>query len=218
MAESPATAQDTSAARFVVTGTDTDVGKTVFAAALAGALGATYWKPVQTGLADGADTDTVRSLGVERHLPEVYRLTPPLSPHRAAELDGVEIDPARLVLPPVDGPMVIEGAGGALVPLTRSLTMADLFASWGLPVVLVARTGLGTINHSLLSIEALRARKISIAGIAFVGDANPDSETTIATMGHVRSFGRLPLLDPLNAETLATAFSRNFRIRAFAAG
>lgn len=217
MAESPATAQDTGAARFVITGTDTDVGKTVFAAALAGALGATYWKPVQTGLADGADTDTVRSLGVERRLPEVYRLTPPLSPHRAAELDGVEIDPARLVLPPVGGPMVIEGAGGALVPLTRSLTMSDLFASWGLPVVLVARTGLGTINHSLLSIEALRARKISIAGIAFVGDANPNSETTIATMGHVRSLGRLPLLDPLNAETLATAFSRNFRIRDFVA-
>jgi len=217
MAESRATGQDTRAARFVVTGTDTDVGKTVFAAALAGALSATYWKPVQTGLADGADTDTVRSLGIERRLPEVYRLTPPLSPHRAAELDGVAIDPARLVVPRVDGPMVIEGAGGALVPLTRSLTMADLFASWGLPVILVARTGLGTINHSLLSIEALRARKISIAGIAFVGDANPDSETTIATMGNVRSLGRLPRLDLLDAGTLATAFSRNFQIRDFAA-
>lgn len=172
---------------------------------------------MQTGLADGADTDTVRSLGVERRLPEVYRLMPPLSPHRAAELDGVEIDPARLVVPRIDGPLVIEGAGGALVPLTRSLTMADLFASWGLPVVLVARTGLGTINHGLLSIEALRARKISIAGIAFVGDANPDSETTIATMGKVRSLGRLPMLDPLNAETLAAAFSQNFQIRDFAA-
>lgn len=208
---------DAMTARFVVTGTDTDVGKTVFAAALAGALDATYWKPVQTGLADGADTDTVRSLGVERRLPEVYRLRPPLSPHRAAELDGAEIDPARLVVPPVDGPMVIEGAGGALVPLTRSLTMADLFASWGLPVILVARTGLGTINHSLLSIEALRARKIAIAGIAFVGDANPDNETTIAAMGNVRLLGRLPLLDPLNADTLAAAFGLNFRIQDFAA-
>ncbi len=205
-------------ARFVVTGTDTDVGKTVFAAALASALNATYWKPVQTGLADGADTDTVRSLGVERHLPEIYRLTPPLSPHRAAELDGVEIDPARLALPELGGPMVIEGAGGALVPLTRNLTIADLFAVWGLPVILVARTGLGTINHSLLSIEALRARKIAIAGIAFVGDANPDNEATIAAMGNVRSLGRLPLLDPLNAGTLAAAFSRNFRIQDFAEG
>lgn len=204
-------------ARFIVTGTDTDVGKTVFAAALASALRATYWKPVQTGLADGADTDTVGSLGVERCLPEAYRLTPPLSPHRAAELDGIEIDPARLALPRITGPMVIEGAGGALVPLTRNLTIADLFASWELPAILVARTGLGTINHSLLSIEALRARKISIAGIAFVGDANPDSESTIATMGNVRSLGRLPLLDPLNAETLAAAFSRNFRVQDFAA-
>lgn len=205
-------------ARFVVTGTDTDVGKTVFAAALAGALNATYWKPVQTGLADGADTDTVRSLGVERRLPEAYRLKAPLSPHRAAELDGVEIDPAHLALPSIADPMVIEGAGGVLVPLTRSLTIADLFADWGLPVILVARTGLGTINHSLLSIEALRARKIRIAGIAFVGDANPDSETTIATMGNVRSLGRLPMLDPLNAQTLAASFNRHFRIGDFAAG
>ena len=204
-------------ARFVVTGTDTDVGKTVFAAALAGALHATYWKPVQTGLADGSDIDTARFLGVERRIPEVYRLTPPLSPHRAAELDGVALDPTRLRLPKLNGPLVIEGAGGALVPLTRRLTMADLFASWGLPVILVARTGLGTINHSLLSLEALKARNIDVAGVAFVGDANPDSEATIAAMGKVRFLGRLPLLDPLNSTTLAAAFRRNFQIEQFTA-
>jgi len=198
--------------RFVVTGTDTDVGKTVFAAALTRALGATYWKPVQSGLDDGADTDTVRTLGVARTIPEVYRLTAALSPHRAAELDGVEIDPRRLELPTVDGPLVIEGAGGVLVPLTRSMAIADLFAIWGLPVILVARTGLGTINHSLLSIEALRARGVPVAGIAYVGDANPDTEATIAAMGKVRRLGRLPLLDSLSPETLDAAFVDQFRI------
>jgi dethiobiotin synthetase len=108
--------------------------------------------------------------------------------------------------------MVVEGAGGVLVPFTRSLVSADLFASWGLPVILVARTMLGTINHSLLSIEALKRRRIAIAGVAFVGEANPDTEATIAAMGNVRALGRLPLLDPLDATTLADAFRANFRI------
>jgi dethiobiotin synthetase len=203
--------------RFVVTGTDTDVGKTVFAAALARALGATYWKPVQSGLDDGADTDTVRALGVDRTIPEVYRLTAALSPHRAAELDGVQIDPARLEFPWTDGPLVIEGAGGVLVPLTRGFVMADLFANWGLPVILVARTRLGTINHSLLAIEALRARDVTVAGIAFVGDPSPDTEETIAAMGKVRRLGRLPLLDSLVPAALDAAFSSRFRIEDFLA-
>ncbi len=150
--------------RLIVTGTDTGIGKTVFAAGLAGALGAAYWKPIQSGLEDGADADTVVSLGVTRVMPEAYRLTQPLSPHRAAEIDGVTIDPARLTPPSTDGALVIEGAGGVLVPVTRELLFADLFARWALPVVLVSWTGLGTINHSLLSIEALRARGVPILG------------------------------------------------------
>jgi len=101
------------------------------------------------------------------------------------------------------------------VPVTRELIFADLFARWGKPVVLVARTGLGTINHSLLSIEALRSRGVPIFGIAFVGDAVEDSEATIATLGKVRRLGRLPRLDPLNATTLAEAFAANFDLEAF---
>lgn len=202
---------------IVVTGTDTDAGKTVFAAALAAALGATYWKPVQSGLADGCDGDSVRALGVARVLPEAYRLTAPLSPHRAAELDGVTIDPARLALPQVAGPLVVEGAGGVLVPVTRHLLYADVFARWGAPVVLVARTGLGTINHSLLSIEALRARGVPILGVAFSGEANEDNEATIAGIGGVRRLGRLPRLDPLDARTLAAAFAACFTVTDFTA-
>ncbi|MBA2933119.1 ATP-dependent dethiobiotin synthetase BioD [Sphingomonas sp. CGMCC 1.13654] len=200
--------------RVVVTGTDTGIGKTVFAAALARAMGASYWKPIQSGLLDGADGETVATLGVERVLPEAYRLTEPLSPHRAAELDDVVIDPAKLV-PPADDPLVIEGAGGVLVPVTRDLLYADVFARWGLPVVLVARTGLGTINHSLLSVEALRARAVTIHGIALVGDANEDNEATICAMAQVKRLGRLPKLDPLDAESLAAAFTEHFDLRDF---
>ncbi|WP_072384378.1 dethiobiotin synthase [Novosphingobium sp. NDB2Meth1] len=202
---------------FVVTGTDTGIGKTVFSAALTGALGAHYWKPVQSGLADGADKDSVASLAAvpaARIIPEAYRLTEPLSPHRAAELDGVSIDPDVLVLPEVR-PLVVEGAGGALVPLTREVTYADVFAEWGLLTIIVARTSLGTINHSLLTIEALRARRVPIHGVAFVGEANEDNEATICEMGKVHRLGRLPVLPALAPETLSDAFARGFNLEDF---
>lgn len=198
---------------IVVTGTDTDVGKTVFAAGLTAFLDAIYWKPIQAGLADGTDRERVAALSgaaPERLWPEAYRLMQPLSPHRAAELDGVVIDPARLSLPQVDRPLVVEGAGGALVPITRSLLFADLFARWQAPVVIVARTALGTINHSLLTIEALRTRGVPVLGVAFVGDANEDSERTICTMGCVRRLGRLAPLPVLDAAHLRTAFAASF--------
>jgi dethiobiotin synthetase len=207
---------------IVVTGTDTGIGKTVFAAALTGALGASYWKPVQAGLEpDGSgDRDTVARLSgalPARILPEAYRLATPCSPHRAAEIDGVTIDLAALATPAVEGPLVIEGAGGVLVPVTRTMTFADLFARWGHPTVLVARTELGTINHTLLSIEALRARGVSVLGVAFVGDANEDSEATIAAMTAVKRLGRLPRIARLDAQSLAIAFARNFKRDDFAA-
>ncbi|GGZ04508.1 dethiobiotin synthase [Novosphingobium colocasiae] len=204
-----------------VTGTDTGIGKTVFAAALAGALGGFYWKPVQAGIDDdGTDAERVAHLsGLPRDhiLPEAYRLATPCSPHRAAEIDAVTIDPARLALPHVAGPLVVEGAGGVLVPLSRSRTYADQFAAWDAPVVLVARTALGTINHTLLSIEALRARRVPLLGVAFVGEAVEDSEATICAMGGVRRLGRLPRLNPLTPETLAQAFAAGFRTEDFAA-
>ncbi len=203
---------------FVVTGTDTGVGKTVFAAALTGALRSHYWKPVQAGLDDGADRDHVAQLaGVDAAhiLPDTYRFTTPCSPHRAAELDAVTVDLARLALPDVR-PLVIEGAGGALVPVTRQTTYADVFSAWNLPVIVVARTALGTINHSLLTFEALRARSLIIHGVAFVGDANEDSEATICGMGKVKRLGRLPLLERLTPQSLAVAFEQNFQLSDFA--
>lgn len=195
--------------RVVITGTDTDVGKTVIAAALAGALQASYWKPVQSGLVDGTDSATVRTLAGEAVpiLPEVYRLPAPLSPNIAAAREGVSIDPAALTLPAVDGALVVEGAGGVLVPLTDDWLSADQFAAWGLPVVLVARTALGTINHTLLSLEALRARGVAIMGVFFNGEENAETERCICNIGKVGHLGRLDRLEPLTADTLSAAFA-----------
>lgn len=201
---------------FIVTGTDTDVGKTVFAAALVGATGGTYWKPIQSGLEAPTDTDVVRRLaetGGSGILPEVYRLRTPASPHLAAEKDEVSIDLERLTLPEpgqTKSPLIVEGAGGVLVPLSRTVLQIDLFARWELPVIVVASTRLGTINHSLLSIEALRRRAIPIVGVAFCGEANDDSEATICAFGKVRRLGRLPRIGNLTAASLAAAFDANF--------
>ncbi len=196
--------------RIVITGTDTGIGKTVFAAGLTALLGGSYWKPVQAGLAGETDSEIVARLSGAHIVPETYRLNTPMSPHRAAEIDGVEIDPARLEIPNVKGPLIIEGAGGLMVPLTRDEIFIDVFSKWQIPVVLCARTALGTINHSLLSIEALRARKIPLLGIVFIGEEMPDSQRTIAEMGKIRMLGRLPLLDPLTPMALANAMQANF--------
>jgi dethiobiotin synthetase len=192
----------------VVTGTDTGIGKTVFAAGLTAVLGAHYWKPVQAGTAGETDSETVARLsGLQSSyiLPEAYRLALPASPHLAARQDGVVIDPAGLSLPQVDGPMVIEGAGGVLVPLAGTLLSADMFALWAAPVILCARTSLGTINHSLLTVEALRARSIPILGIVFIGEAHEENEHIIPLLARVPSLGRLPWLRPLTDATLASA-------------
>ncbi|PAL23635.1 ATP-dependent dethiobiotin synthetase BioD [Sphingopyxis sp. GW247-27LB] len=239
--------------RFVVTGTDTGIGKTVFSAALAGALHIPYWKPIQSGLEEETDSATVARLlparsvgrGTAREasgggattapdgpsvsppgchlptaapqggsiLPEAYRLKTPASPHLAAEIDGVTIDPEKLT--PPEGDLLIEGAGGALVPVTRTLLYADLFARWQIPVIVCARTGLGTINHSLLTIEALTSRGVPIHGLAFLGDRQEDSEAIIADLGGVRRLGRLPIVDPLTPENLAAAFASNFELADF---
>lgn len=205
---------------IVVTATDTDVGKTIFSAGLMAALDGYYWKPVQAGLDGPTDSERVASLcglPADRILPEAYRLRTPASPHLAAALDDVAIDPIRLEAPACDRRLIIEGAGGPLVPLSGGLLYADIFARWQFATVIVARTTLGTINHSLMTIEALRSRDIPILGIAFVGEQNEDSEATIAAIGRVKRLGRLPRLDPLDAATLRTAFADAFTIGDFAA-
>jgi len=208
--------------RCIITGTDTDIGKTVVSAMLMLALGASYWKPIQSGVEGGVDTRSVQKmtgLAPERFLPESYVFSEALSPHRAAELDDAKVDVENLVIPEVDGPLIIEGAGGLMVPLTRENLLINLFKKWNeserIPVILVARTGLGTINHTLLSLEALWSRKIPVHGIVFVGDENEDNMRTIRDFSDVKVLGRLPMLDSLTAESLTGAFEQNFNIEDF---
>ncbi|MGX5708799.1 dethiobiotin synthase [Brucella lupini] len=203
---------------FIVTGTDTGIGKTVFSAALAGALSAYYWKPVQSGLEEATDSETVVQLaGFSRQniIPECWRLNTPASPHLSAQIDGVEIDAESLEVPSVDAPLVIEGAGGLHVPLTRYTTFIDVFARWQKPIILCARTSLGTINHTLLSLEALNRRSIPVLGIAFIGDPQPDTEQIIPELSGVRRLGRLPRLANLDPDTLRHAFREHFNMNVF---
>jgi dethiobiotin synthetase len=204
--------------QIVVAGTDTDVGKTVFAAGLVRALGAVYYKPVQAGLDGETDAQTVARLSQVPEtdiLPETYRLRTPASPHLAAEADGIEIDPEVLAPPLTDRALVVEGAGGLCVPLTRDTLLIDAIARWNLPVILCARTQLGTINHSLLSIEALHRRGIACMGIAFIGAPERAVEDTIAHTARVPRLGRLAPVDPLTPDTLARAFADGFRDAGF---
>jgi len=147
-------------------------------------------------------------------VPEAYRFKLAASPHQAAAEEEVEID--QDALNPPDGPLVIEGAGGLMVPLTRNTLFIDVFARWRIPLILCARTRLGTINHTLLSIEAIRARDIPLAGVAFIGDTNEESEGVITEIGKVKRLGRLPVIEPLTAGRLAGVFSKTFERQDFA--
>ena len=192
--------------QLVICGTDTDVGKTVVSALMVQGLGAHYWKPVQSGLEGGGDSGRLQALlqlPAARLLPEAYRLQTPVSPHWAAEQEGVTIDPARLALPAVDGPLVVETAGGLLVPLRRDWLQIEQLAVWGLPVLLVARSGLGTLNHTLLSVEALRRRGIPLLGLVLNGPLHPDNPGTLAALAQTPVLAQLPPLEPLTAAELA---------------
>ena len=191
---------------FFVTGTDTGVGKTVVSAALMHYVRARrpaiYWKPIQTGIEQDDDTASVRALGecrAEEIRTDGVRLPRPLSPHLAAALSKVRIDLGALDLPASPDTVwwIVEGAGGALVPINESALMADLMARLALPVVVVARSALGTINHTLLTVEALRSRHLTIAGIVIVGEPNQPNRDAIERYGCVRVLGELPRLPVL---------------------
>ena len=187
-----------------VTGTGTEVGKTVVSAALVSALGADYWKPVQTG--DDSDTDIVARLaapGPGRTHVSAHVYQAPLSPHEAARLEGAAISLEDFVLPETDRPLVVEGAGGVLVPLNDRDTMADLMSRLGLPSVLVALSGLGTINHTLLSLEALKARDIPVLGVIMNGEPNAANADAVRTFGGVPVLFEISPLEPLDESTVA---------------
>jgi dethiobiotin synthetase len=204
-----------------VTGTDTGVGKTVTSAALfhryRDRLPLRYWKPIQTGIEQDDDTAEVARLAACRPdelLTSGVRLERPVSPHLAARLSGRPIDLAALVAcvraEPDSSRWIIEGAGGALVPIGDTAIMADLMTMLGLPVLVVARTALGTINHTLLTLEALRRRSIPTAGVVMVGAPNADNREAIERYGRVHVLGEMSNVQPLTAESLMTWAAAGF--------
>jgi len=208
--------------RFFITGTDTGVGKTVVSAMLCAAFNAIYWKPIQTGTVEGTDRETVIRLAgipVSRTISEAYRFRPPVSPHLAARRAGVKIELRKIRLPRIDADenLIAEGAGGALVPINTTQLMTDLMRRLTLPVILVSRTTLGTINHTLLSIAALRDAGLRVHGVIMVGIPNRDNQEAIEHYGKIEVLGTLPHLKPVSRATLLAGFGRNFSARAFSA-
>lgn len=182
-------------ASFFITGTDTGIGKTVAATVLAVGMGARYWKPIQTGSSEGTDSDFVRQwIGREQVWPESYIYPEPLSPHRAAEMHAAEIDFKKCVADSrkIQGPKIIEGAGGVLVPINSSFLMADLIAALAIPAIVVCGTRLGTINHTLLTLEALERRNIRVAGVISMGEENRATQKAIRDYGNARILGHIP--------------------------
>jgi len=209
--------------RFFVTGTDTGVGKTVVSALLCAALDAIYWKPIQTGTREGADRPTVMRLAGlprARTAPEAYRFAPPVSPHLAARRAGVRIDFRKITLPPIAAGenLIAEGAGGALVPINETQLTTDLMRHLGLPVLLVTRTTLGTINHTLLSLAALRAARLDVRGVIMVGKPNRDNREAIERYGRAAVIGVVPRLARIDRAVLLNVFGKYFSAKALEGG
>src|SRR6266700_7269348 len=206
---------------FFITGTDTNVGKTVLSALLCAALPARYWKPIQTGSSEGTDREQVmRWTGLTADLAstEAYIFPDPVSPHLAARNAGVEISLDTISLPKDSSalPLIVEGAGGVLVPVNSRQVMVDLMARVSLPVILAARSTLGTINHTLLSLRALREARLSVRGVVLIGPENTENQRAIEHYGQVHVIGHIPELKEINRQTLCDTFARHFNRETFA--
>ena len=193
-----------------VTGIGTDIGKTLISAILVEKLKCDYWKPVQAGELENSDTIKVQRLisnTTSVFHPETYRLTQPYSPHKSAALDGIEIDEKIIITQETNNQLLIEGAGGLMVPLNSHTLVIDLIKQLDAEVILVSQNYLGSINHTLLSIEALKQRGIPIKGVIFNGEENASTEDYIIAYTHVQHLGRIPKLSEVNKETVSEAGS-----------
>ena len=188
--------------QYIITGIGTDVGKTVVSAILAEALQAFYWKPIQAGDLENSDSMKVDRLTQNvTILPEAFKLSQAMSPHAAAEIDGVEIELKDLDIPKVEGNLIVEGAGGLMVPLNNSgLTYLDVIQNWKLPTIIVSKHYLGSINHSLLTAEVLRNRGVNVMGFIFVGEENRATEEIILKCTALPMIARIPLVETVNRE------------------
>lgn len=190
---------------LIVAGIGTEVGKTVVSAILVKMLETDYWKPISCGPEEEKDSHQIKKLIAEPSLychPEAYHFSAPLSPHHAASLEDIDPFPSKMALPSSKKGMVIESVGGILVPLNREQLTIDVFSSWDLPWILVSRHYIGSINHTLLTIEALRQRKIDVLGLVFNGSENIHTETFITDHSRLPVLGRLENEENLNSVTI----------------
>ncbi|MFY0697160.1 MAG: dethiobiotin synthase [Balneola sp.] len=198
---------------FFITGTDTGIGKTLVSGMLMSALDATYWKPIQAGLDEETDTEFVQRVSEadpSRIIPERYRLETPMSPHAAADIDGVKISLNDFELPEYDTKhLIVEGAGGLIVPINWENTVLDMIEQLNIPVLLVARSSLGTLNHTLLSLKALRDRGIEVFAVVLNGEKHPSNKETIEKFGDVAVF-EVEALKKISLESLSKAFKQTF--------
>ena len=191
--------------RYFVTGTGTDVGKTVVSTILCELLHATYWKPIQSGDLQNSDSKKIQQWlnNTVEIIPEAHLFSEALSPHVASKIDGVSINPAMLNLPKTAGNLIVEGAGGWLVPINEAgITFADLAEQWNIPIILVSRHYLGSINHTLLSIESIQSRNVNIHGIIYVGEPLPDTCEIIEKITGVKKLFTVPIFDKVDKETI----------------
>ncbi len=188
--------------KIVISGIGTDVGKTVVSAIVAEYFKASYWKPVQSGDIENSDSVKVKRLTENvTVLEEKYKLTEPLSPHESARIDNVTIDINNFSIPEVNTNLIIEGAGGLMVPFNYDGDVyLDLFEKWNLPVIVVSRNYLGSINHTLLTVNALKQRNIPILGIIFSGESNQASEKVILAATKINCLARIPEATELNKD------------------
>jgi len=191
--------------KFIICGTDTDIGKTLISSFFVKGLNSFYWKPIQSGIELQTDSQTVETLAQvskEKIIKEAYVFTKPLSPHWAAEIDQKTINFDKLRLPKVQVSLIVETAGGLMVPITRNFLQIDQIKQWNLPVILVCKSSLGTLNHTLLSIEALKQRNIEILGLVVNGEKHLDNPKTLVVFSGIPLIAEFPYIKKMDSNNL----------------
>tara|TARA_B100001996_G_scaffold128713_1_gene97722 strand:- start:336 stop:1001 length:666 start_codon:yes stop_codon:yes gene_type:complete len=191
--------------KFIICGTDTDIGKTLISSFFVKGLNSFYWKPIQSGIELQTDSQTVEKLAQvskEKIIKEAYVFTKPLSPHWAAEIDQKIINFNKLRLPKVQDSLIVETAGGLMVPITRNFLQIDQIKQWNLPVILVCKSSLGTLNHTLLSIEALKRRNIEIFGLVVNGEKHLDNPKTLVDFSGIPLIAEFPYIPKVDSNNL----------------
>ena len=199
--------------KYIIAGIGTEIGKTFISSILTESLQADYWKPIQSGALDFTDTDTVRNLisnDKSVFYPETYRLNQPISPHAAAAIDGVEIKISKFELPQTNNHLIVELAGGIMVPLNDQETNLDLIQKLSIPVILVSKNYLGSINHTLLSAEVLKMNNIEVKGLIFNGEQNKYSEDFILNYTKLECLGRVPFEEDID-KNVVRKYAGQFR-------